>query len=290
MQEHYQFERFEETSPVETHINAVEDSMSEIGRPVDLMGHLQAKPGTDLFNQGFLITPDYTDALENYLDNLPWLSIGEEIDGYFGNPTGSTEITHVVLENDLSVGDVVDLLDTVKFTDGGENSMLETMEVGVSLLCKQAKNPDNPSLVIAYDLLRKSLGWEAERLLDSTGDFKKAAASHDKWGVDLMARSDKWSDYDFSEKAPDLRGFQLKTMQRVTSQSLHLDDHEHPHLSYGWTNDGLILSDMDERRSSDNQAKAMGNELGCTGTVTKKSLKSGTTADYHRPARIIAKL
>jgi len=275
-----------ESHPVKQQIRAVEDAFAEVGHTVDLMDMVKPKPGTTLFNDGYLITPDFSEALENVLDNVDWLSVNADITGHFGDPTGSTEVTAVVVENGLSVGEVVDLLDRAEYSTTDDTDMITKMIYTVDMVSR----PSDPDAVevVAYDLLRKSLGWLAEKTLAATDDFKKAAASHDSWGIDLMATSDTWSDYDFAPEAAGVRGFQLKTMQRVTSQSLHNKDHKHPHLSYAWVKGGIVVADMAERSGSDKQAKEVAADANSTMTVVKKSLKSGTTGDYHRPARLIA--
>lgn len=267
--------------PVEAQIERVESSFESVGRPVDLRSILTPTPGTEAAEEGLLITPDMTGGLEETLDNIGWLSVNEEIAETFGNASASAEMTNVVVRNNLLVDDVVDMLANADYSNEDDTDML-TKVVHLVELVGSETDPD-PVQVAAYDVLRKSLGWEAERLLDRTEDFHKALASLDDRGVDLG--TNKESPWD----SGNAEGFQLKTMQRVTSKSLHTDNHEIPHLSYAWTSEGILVADMDERAGSDGQAEAVKQDAGLSSkTIVKKSEEQGETANYGRPARVIA--
>lgn len=267
--------------PILTEALEIERAFSQVGREVELVDFLRAEAG-EAEEEGLLVTPDLSDGLESALDNVDWLSVNQNIAETFADTAGSTELTNLVVRNDIETTEIVSMLSQAEYSSDDDTDMLTKLEHLVDLVGK----PDDPrpEVVAAYDVMRKALGWKAERLLDRTEDFHKELASMDDMGVDLGTNGDSpWS------LGPDDLGFQLKTMQRVTSQSLHTEEHEHPHLSYAWTSEGINVADMAERRSSDGQAKTVANDLGTTMTVVKKSLKSGTTSDLGRPARVLGK-
>lgn len=266
--------------PVTAQIEAVEAAFEATGRTVDLKAMVTPDAGSEPASAGLLITPDLSDGLEETLDNIGWLSVNREIAETFGEASASAELTNVVVRNDLTVEEVVEMLSTAEYSEEDDTDMLTKVIHLVQLV--GTENDPEPVQVAAYDVLRKSLGWEAERLLNRTDDFHKALASLDDLGVDLGTNAaSPWN-------CGDAQGFQLKTMQRVTSQSLHRKDHEIPHLSYAWTTEGILVADMDERSGSDGQAKRVADDAGTTQTVVKKSLQSGPLKNYPRPARVIA--
>lgn len=272
-----------EKHPVVVEIEEIEDAFEVIGKPVNLKKLVTPEKGTKAHETGLFVTPDLPEKLEEALDIIGWLSVNEKIEGHFGNVTGSTELTKVVVDNDLSTGEVIKILNKSEYSDEDNTDMITKVKHTVEMF---APGVNDPLAVVAYDLLRKSLGWKAEKLLNRHDDFTKATATWDSGGVDFTVSEDSpWSELDFGSIA---NGIQLKSMQRVTSQSLHTADNEHPHLSYAWTKDGINVSDMEERRSSDEQAKAVAEDAGTTQTIVKKSLQSGTLSDHPNPARVIA--
>jgi len=271
--------------PVIAQIDRVESAFDSINRPVDLLSIVTPEKGTKPDSCGLFITPDFSEDLEKDLDQIGWLSTHEDVKETFSETSGSTELTNIVVRNDLTVQEVVEKLAKTNYEPDNENEdadMITKVIHLVEFLGNEKDRKYEPVQIVAYDILRKSLGWEAERLLSETDDFHKALASMDDMGIDLGTNNA--SPWDCGDE----EGFQLKTMQRVTSQSLHTEEHQIPHLSYAWTKNGILVSDMDERAGSDGQAKEVAKEAGTTMTVVKKSLQSGPLSDYPRPGRVIA--
>jgi hypothetical protein len=243
------------------------------------------KEGTKAHDMDLLISADIPEELRNTLDEIGWLSVNEDIAETFEDVSGSTELTNLVARKDLETSEVIRMLANSEYSEEDDTDMLTK----VKHLCELIGTGEyTPKQVLAYDILEKSLGWDSERFLAKTDDFSKALASMDDMGGDLeVSQNSEFSELDFSGKFGEKRIAQLKTMQRVTSRSLHLDDHEVPHLSYAWTKTGILVADMSERKSSDGQAKEMGDRAGIGGTLMKKSHDGGVMSDYHRPARVI---
>jgi hypothetical protein len=277
--------------PVMLQIEKVEAAFKSVGLDVNLLEYVSPRPGSDVSDGNYLITPDMSEALERTLDNIGWLSVNAQIAETFEDVSGSTEITNIVVRENLSVGDVVELLAEADYSQEDDTSMLMKVVHTVEMV-SMPKDPDDARKVVAYDVLRKSLGWEAERFLSNTSDFHKMLASRDGQGFDLGTSQDT----DWYEYLAGHDGFQLKTVTRVTSQSLATTETEVPHLSYAWTDDGIMVSTMDEHskpregyeRNKDMVAARLADMSGATGTVMKKSDDGGTMKNYGRAARIIA--
>lgn len=265
--------------PVTDQIGHIEAAFDRIGRPVDIRGRVTPPAGTEAHEKGLLVTPDLPEELERALDEIGWVSVRAEIKETFGDPSSSAEITNVVVRNGLRASDIIEMLSETEYSDDDDTDMLTKIVHLVELVDPSEEDPET---VVAYDILRKSLGWKAERMLAATDDFYKMLASMDDQGGDLGAT--KACPFETGEKD----GFQLKTMQRVTSQSLHTSEHEWPHLSYAWTSEGINVADMEERRRPDEQAKAVAADAGTNGTEVKKSHDGGTMSDLGRPGRVIA--
>lgn len=279
-----------DTNMVSRKIDEVEAAFEAIGLPVDLRGYLTPPEHTTVGEMGLLVTPDLPENLEKALEVIDWLSVGEEVAETFEKDiTGSRELTNIVARNDLETEEVVKMLAETEYSDDDDTNMIRKL---IDLIRLVAPSMD-ARRVAAYDIFRKSLGWESERLLIRSDDFWKALASKDDidgregWSDE---REKKGIDLGVTDSAPwDMDDAQLKTMQRVTSKKLHNEEHEIPHLSYAWTSEGILVADMDERSGSDGQAGAVAEDLGTTKTVVKKSLQSGTTDDLGRPARVLAR-
>lgn len=286
MMKHYSENELEETfgkHPVILTIEEIEDAFMDIGIEIDLKSMVTPIEGSDARKAGLLITPDLSDALEDTLDDVNWLSVNEDINESFSDVKGSAELTNVVARKNLTIKTVVNLLKEAEYPDEDDTDMITKMKYVVEAV-SQESDPDNPYTVVGYDMFRKALGWKAELFLSQTDDFHKELASLDQMGVDLGTNQDSpWN------LAEDDLGFQLKTMQRITSQNLHNEDNEHPHLSYAWTENGIHVADMGERRGDDNQAQEMADRAGVRSkTIMKKSEKRSELKHYKRPARVIA--
>jgi hypothetical protein len=268
--------------PILVEAREIERAFSQIGWEVELVDFLRAESGTPA-KMDLLVTPDLSRAVEMTVENVDWLSVNRDIaETYADDPDGNVELSNVVVRNDIETAEIVEMMSDSEYSSEDSTDMLTKLRHMVD--CVARPEDPRPEVVVAYDIMRKSLGWKAERLLDRTDDFYKELASLDQKGVDLgTTKASPWS------LGSDDLGFQLKTMQRVTSKGLHRQENEHPHLSYAWTSEGINVADMEERRGSDGQSKKVANDLGTTGTVVKKSQQGGTTKDLGRSARVLGK-
>lgn len=270
--------------PVVAQTRQVEKAFSTVGIEVDLMSLITPHVGSEPHQVGLKLTPDLSEPVEEVLDQIGWLSVGQHVSESFEDDkdiTGSQEMTNVVVRRDLTVIDVVEMLSETGYSETDDTDMLTKVRHTIDMV-RVPSDPDTVQ-IMAYDVLRKSLGWLAEKLLAETDHWYKMPASRDPQGYDLGPSGDN----PFDTRGKD--GFQLKTMQRVTSQSLHKKEHEIPHISYAWTHEGIHVADMEEREGTDNQAKAIADAAGLrSGTIVKKSEEVGETKDYGRPARVIA--
>lgn len=268
--------------PVLEQAERVETAFSELGHDVDLLELITPRPGSRPANAGVFITPNLPEQLETTLDHIGWLSVNEQVLETFEDDsevTGSQELTNIVVRNDLTVGDVVEKLANAEYSDDDDTDMLTKVVHTIQLIA-----PEMPAVrIAAYDVLRKSLGWKAEKMLAETKDFNKMLASRDPQGYDLGTNEES----PWDTKGED--GFQLKTHQRVISQSLHTKDHKVPHLAYQWTTDGIMVASMDEIGGTDELATAIKKDAGLKSkTIVKKSERNGVMDGYGRAGRVIA--
>lgn len=259
-------ETYDEQHFGETVAREVETAMREVGYSPNLRGMVQAKPGSEPANAGFALIPELSDPiLEGKENGFTWLTVNHEIASHFGEVTGSAEVTHTVVNHDLSARDVI-----LAFEETATGASQIQKGIHMLELLSQESDPD-PVDIMAYNLWEKALGWYAEKILTATGDFKKGSASQDTGGIDMTHYGTP---------------IQLKTVTRYASKGpKHFRTKETDHMFYGWAGQKLIVGTTDE---ANDVAGEMKTAAGASSkTIMKKSENTGELADYHRPARVI---
>jgi len=177
------------------------------------------------------------DALEFVRNGLGFMSVQEELDDYFGESRGSANITGEVVEHDLSIRQVVALL-----AESGD------IRTAVNI-AQERRHEDDPSAVflVAYAIWRYSLGWDAEKILTYSGDFKKGNTANDEGGIDGW-----W----FGEKR------QIKAATEATSKGVPtLKKRDVPHATYVWNckrNEMWVATLDDHHKMTDELADDLG--------------------------------
>lgn len=247
-----------------------EEAMSELGYDVDLLGALRAKPGTEAAERGLGLTLQMSETVQEATENgFGWLSINEDLAGHFGRSRGSSNVTHIAVDEELTARETIHAIAEATYDGEADN-----IKKGLHLLELMRKSSDpSAELLMAYNLFLKALGWYAERALAERDDFKKGSASHDTGGIDLF--------WDGEPK-------QLKTVTRAASQGIgKFEEKDVDHIFYGWTADGLILGEEADIRGTDEVTGKLKSEAGLRSkTILKVSHNAGELKDYPRPARV----
>lgn len=164
------------------------------------------------------------DALEFVRNGMGFWSVQEVMKDYFGESQGSSNVTGEVVEHDLSVRQVIVLL-----SESGD------LKKAVKI-ARERRTDDDPSaeFLVAFAIWRYALGWDAEKILTYSGDFRKGNTAQDEGGIDgwwLGTRR------------------QIKAGTEVTSKGRGtLMNRDVPHAGYIWnskTNE-LVIADMED--------------------------------------------
>lgn len=114
------------------------------------------------------------DANEVVRNGFGYFSLQETLEGYFGESSGSSNVTGLVLKRDLSIRQVIAIL-----ADSGQ--MKKAL-----IIAKQMREEDDPQapFIVAYALWKYALGWDAEKILAANEDYSKGTIAQDKGGID----------------------------------------------------------------------------------------------------------
>lgn len=146
-----------------------------LNQDIDLMRHCKHK----LVDGG--MAPYVSEELQNTIyHDLGFLQL-EEIAAHFGESTGSSNLTSVAVEAGMNVEDVIVRL--------AETNQLNRMrdEIRDSL---QPSDDLNTMEAMAWTFVQWSLGWDAERALQSTDHFNKGGVAADSGGIDGYGNKD----------------------------------------------------------------------------------------------------
>lgn len=141
----------------------------------ELVDWLSVAGHIDGFSGSEGVIPDMSDeANELVYSGFKHFSVKEELAGYFGESRGPSNVTSMVVKYDLDVRQVMAVL----VENGGmARAWREVREMTLESDPAEEK-------ILALVFLKYSLGWDAEKILDQSDDFKKASVSEDKGGID----------------------------------------------------------------------------------------------------------
>lgn len=104
-------------------------------------------------------------------------SIEREINGYFGESEGSSNVTTFFVKDDMKIPEVIEKLEVT-----GQ------IEAGIEKISPFVAENVSPVDVTAYAIATYAKGWLAEKILASTDRFSKGSVSQDQGGLDLYDR------------------------------------------------------------------------------------------------------
>lgn len=159
----------------------------DVGHDVDLIGMCEVPAHSDL-DTGKGRTPrfmtDGTDTAEMVRTGTAFpFSVEERIEGYFGESSGSSNVTTFFVRESLAIDDVVRDLE-----------MTGQIEAACRKVAPFLADDVRPIDVVAYAVATYAKGWMAERLLvEETDRFSKGSVSQDQGGLDVFDRQvDDW--------------------------------------------------------------------------------------------------
>jgi hypothetical protein len=162
-------------------------------------------------------------ANETVRNGFGFFSLERNLNDFFGESEGSSNVTGQVLEKNLSVDQVIAIL--------SENGDLQK---AINEIHNNRADDDPKTLtILAYTFLKYSLGWDAERIMRDSGDLKKGNTAQDKGGIDGWWNSKKRQIKPGTEIPSKGRG---KLMAKDVT-----------HSAYLWDCEGnLVVADLDE--------------------------------------------
>jgi hypothetical protein len=231
-----------------TRAREVEKAFSELlDVEVNLVSQMSPPAHIDLYGQSDVgITLEMSDwANETVRNGFGFFSLDRNLNDYFGESEGSSNVTGQVLEKNLSVDQVIAIL--------GENGDLQ--KAVNEIHNNRAEDDPDTMTILAYTFLKYSLGWDAERILSESGDFKKGNTAQDKGGIDGWWMSEKR---------------QIKPGTEVPSKGRRkLMAKDVTHAAYLWDMDGgLRVADLDEYRAMKGE---LADEAGLPKTLIDRS-------------------
>lgn len=159
-----------------TRVREVEEAFQDVlDWDVDLIGRMTPPAHIDGMLPNAGITLDMSDwADETVRNGFGFFSIKKELDDYFGESRGAANVVGQVLERDLTVKQVIAVL--------AENGDLQ--KAVNEIHNNRAASDPRTEVILAYTFVKYSLGWDAERILMESGDFKKGNTAQDQGGID----------------------------------------------------------------------------------------------------------
>lgn len=168
----------ESDKPIVRHIiELTEREMTRHGYDVSIVEQCQPPEGSGLpVNSG--ITPafltDGSDVSEMIRNGVAFpFSIETEIDGYFGESSGSSNVTTFFVRDDMSIPEVIEKLHVT--------GQIEVAAQKIEAFCQDVE----PINVVAFAIATYAKGWLAEMFLTQHDRFSKGSVSQDKGGLDV---------------------------------------------------------------------------------------------------------
>lgn len=166
------------------------------------------------------ISPSLDQDLQKTLFNMGenW-NITGQIEQYFGESTGSANITTAVVRHDLTISQVVRML-----------ALAGELEKTARRLNRDYSLPVNPALMTGYVVWTFSKGWIAEKIMDQAGWFSKGGYAQDEGGIDGYRGSDE---------------IQIGSITRANSQGAHREADNIRNVVYKFHGGKVHITDLE---------------------------------------------
>lgn len=249
-----------ENHPVRSMAEQTDTVLSDIWSDTNLVEWLTE----EVNGRTFGLTPELSEKVNEAIQTgiLPF-SLNETLDKVnTGAKDGSSNVTaiHVLYENSIrqtlehfaktgQLESAKDLFDTIR-----------------------TESDPSAETLVAYTVFTYAKGWTAEQIITDDDRFSKLWISNDQAGQDVRFGKDG------DEK-------QIKAMPHYASNSpKHFRAKSVPHWFYQWTEDGLVLADLDDACAAN---KIAADQANVGATNLKKSYKGGVMDGFGRAARVL---
>jgi len=169
-------------------LKLTENAMRSHGYDVNLVDICTVPQHSDISKTGVegrtpAFMTDSTDTAEMVRNGTAFpFTVEEDISGYFGKSSGSSNVTTFFVRDNLALPEVIEKL-----------HVTGQIEAGVEKIAPFVADETSEINVVGYAIATYAKGWFAERLLAETERFSKGSVSQDKGGLDLYdKKSDTW--------------------------------------------------------------------------------------------------
>lgn len=228
--------------PAKAVYTTVSDVLNDLGFNQDLIDELS----TNQVERDVGLTLQMSEQLDNLIrDGRFPFSIEKQLDGFFGESTGSSNVTTLKIEKQMNIREVLELFKTT----GQLNDAIEVIDAVSS------ETDPSPEVVLAYGIGQYAKGWFAEQIIaDKFDKMNKGSVSNDKGGIDFYFGGDT---------------VQVGSITRYNSRQTEMKNDSLRHMLYQWTSNGeIIVGDMQDVIDASND---MASEAGLSKTLVKRS-------------------
>jgi len=208
--------------PAKSLYRLVSTVLDDLGHKQDLIAQLSGDE--QIFDSDVGLTLELSDNMDDFIRKgmIPF-SLQRNLEGYFGESEGSSNVTTLRLEKEMNIRDVLEVFDKTGQLDETINLINEL---------RTEKDP-KAETIMAYALGQYAKGWMAEEIvLSELDNISKGSVSNDEGGIDFYLNGDM---------------AQLGSITRVNSKKKEMEASDIRHLIYQWTSDGeLVVGDMDD--------------------------------------------
>lgn len=226
--------------PAKALYGLVSDVLSDVeGWDVDLVSRLEGPEGTGITLQ---MSEDVDHLIRS--GSLPF-TLERHLDGYFGESTGSANVTTLRLDRQLNLRETIEKLSAM--------GQLEDARGAVDEMWRHDSDP-TAEVIVAYAIAQYTKGWFAEEIIENNLAAKKGSVSQDEGGIDF-----------FLEGEP----VQIGSITRYNSNMTEMSASETNHLVYQWTHNGeLVLGEAQEMLEKN---KEIASDAGVSATLIRRS-------------------
>lgn len=232
----------ESTHSAKTIYTTVSDILDDLG----FNQHLIDELSTNQVERDVGLTLKMSEQLDNLIrDGRFPFSIEKQLDGFFGESTGSSNVTTLKIEKQMNIREVLELFKTTGQLD-------DALEI---ISAVSSENDPKPEVVLAYGIGQYAKGWFAEQIIaDHFDGMSKGSVSNDKGGIDFYFDGDT---------------VQVGSITRYNSRQSEMKSDNLRHMLYQWTGNGeIIVGDMQEVINASND---MASDAGLSKTLVKRS-------------------
>jgi hypothetical protein len=230
--------------PAKSVYGLVSETLTDLGYSVDLTETLSGE--MDKHGRDVGLTLELSKEMDNFIRDgrLPF-TLQKHLEGYFGESTGSANVTTIRLKEQMNISEVL-----TTFEKTGQ--LADSIEV-IDMM--RADSDPSAETILAYTLGQYAKGWLAEEIaVNNLDGLSKGSVSQDEGGIDFYYEGDM---------------AQLGSITRVNSKKKQMESSDIRHLIYQWTSDGkLVIGDMDEVMAEN---KRIAKSEGLSATLIRRS-------------------